>query len=217
MRVKETGNDYRYFPEPDIPYFDLSDKYIENVIKNIPTMANIRREKYLNAGISKINIDKIIANKELSDYLENLEDINLKTASNLLLGDISAYLNKHNISIFDTKLSINKMKTLVNKLDNNEISNKNFKEIVDDLLERDIELEDLLKEKNIQNVTDNSKVLELIQKVIDENSEAVNDYLNGNERSLKFLMGMVMKESKGSVNPKMANDLLISSLNNLKK
>ena len=217
MRVKETGNDYRYFPEPDIPYFDLSDEYIENVIKNIPTMANIRREKYLNAGISKINIDKIISNKELSDYLENLEDINLKTASNLLLGDISAYLNKHNISIFDTKLSINKMKSLVNKLDNNEISNKNFKEIVDDLLERDIELEDLLKEKNIQNVTDNSKVLELIQKVIDENSEAVNDYLNGNERSLKFLMGMVMKESKGSVNPKMANDLLISSLNNLKK
>ena len=217
MRVKETGNDYRYFPEPDIPYFDLSDEYIENVIKAIPTTANIRREKYLNSGISNININKIIANKDISDYLEELDNTNLKTASNLLLGDISAYLNKRNISIFDTKLSINKMKELVNKLDNNEISNKNFKEIINDLLERDIDLNDLLKEKNIQNVTDNTKVLELIDNVIKNNQDAVNDYLNGNIRSLKYLMGMLMKESKGSVNPKMANDLLISSLNNQKK
>ena len=108
------------------------------------------------------------------------------------------------------------MEQLINKLDNNEISNKNFKEIVNDLLERDIKLDDLLKEKNIQNVVDDSKVLELINKIIDENNDAVNDYLTGNERSLKYLMGQVMKESKGSVNPKLANDLLINELNNKK-
>ena len=216
MRVKETGNDYRYFPEPDIPYFTLTDEYIDNIVKTIPTMASVRREKYKNAKISDINIDKIIANKDLSDYLETLNNVNLKTASNLLLGDISAYLNKKNISIFDTKLDSNKMEQLINKLDNNEISNKNFKEIVNDLLERDIKLDDLLKEKNIQNVVDDSKVLELINKIIDENNDAVNDYLTGNERSLKYLMGQVMKESKGSVNPKLANDLLINELNNKK-
>ena len=145
------------------------------------------------------------------------EDTNLKTASNLLLGDISAYLNKKNISIFDTKLDSKKMEVLIKKLDNGEISNRNFKEIVDDLLERDITLEELLKEKNIQNVVDNSKVIELITKVLDENPKVVNDYLSGNERSLKFLMGQVMKESKGTVNPKIANDLLISELNSQKK
>ena len=216
MRVKETGNDYRYFPEPDIPYFELTDEYINEVIKQIPTTANIRREKYLNYKISDININKIIANKDISDYLEKLDDTNLKTASNLLLGDISAYLNKHNISIFDTKLTFNKMKQLVNKLDNKEISNKNFKEILNDLLERDIELDDLLKEKNIENIVDNKEVLELINKIIDNNIDCVNDYLKGNERSLKYLMGQVMKESKGRINPKFANDLLISSLNNKK-
>ena len=217
MRIKETGNDYRYFPEPDIPYFILTDEYIDNIIKDIPTNASIRREKYHSFGISDININKIIANKDISDYLETLENANLKTASNLLLGDISAYLNKKNISIFDTKLDSKKMEELIKKLDNGEISNRNFKEIVDDLLERDITLEELLKEKNIQNVIDNSKVIELITKVLDENTKVVNDYLSGNERSLKFLMGQVMKESKGTVNPKIANDLLISKLNSQKK
>lgn len=94
MRVKETGNDYRYFPEPDIPYLELTDEYINKLKKEIPTLANIRRQKYLEAGISQINVEKLIANKDLSDYLETLLDINLKTTANLLLGDIQAYLNK---------------------------------------------------------------------------------------------------------------------------
>lgn len=216
MRVKETGNDYRYFPEPDIPYFTLSDEYIQNIINNIPTSANVRREKYLSYGISPINVDKIINNKDISDYLETLENTNLKTASNLLLGDISAYLNKKNISIFDSKLTKDKMKNLVNKLDNNIISNKNFKEIINDLMELDLDLDEILKNNNIQNVVDNKEVELLIDKIIENNKDVVLDYINGNERSLKYLMGQVMKESKGSVNPKLANDLLISKLTNIK-
>ncbi len=212
MRVKETGNDYRYFPEPDIPYFTLTDEYINQVISTIPVNANIRREKYLNAGISPINVDKLIANKELSDYLESVGKINLKTASNLLLGDISAYLNKNDISIFKTKLISSKMKEVVELLDNGTISNKNFKEIVNDLMEKDSSISDILKNNGIQNVTDNSLVLDLIQKVLDNNINAVQDYLNGNSRSLKFLMGELMKESRGSVNPSLANNLLVDSL-----
>jgi len=216
MRVKETGNDYRYAPEPDIPYLNLTDEYILNVQQQIPVMASVRREKYLSAEISEINVSKLIANKELSDYLEKLGNINLKTASNLLLGDIQAYLNKNNLSIFKTKLTIEKMQELVKKLDEGVISHKNFKDLVLDIMESDKEIDVLLKEKGIQNVVDNSLVLELIKRVLDENQNVVADYLNGNERSLKFLMGMVMKESKGSVNPRLANDLLIETLNSLK-
>lgn len=208
MRVKETGNDYRYFPEPDIPYFTLTDKHIEEVINSLPTNANIRREKYLNSGISPINVDKIIANKEVSDYLENLSDVNLKTASNLLLGDISAYLNKHNKTIFETNLTIDKMKDLVTKLDSGIISNKNFKDIVDDILESDENLDIILEKNNIKNVVDNQVVLDLINMVMENNTKVVNDYLNGNERSFKYLMGQVMKESKGTVNPSLASSLL---------
>ncbi len=216
MRVKETGNDYRYFPEPDIPYVILTCEHIKEVQSKIPILAHVRREKYLNAGISLLNSNKLIANKDLSDYLEQFSNINLKTASNLLLGDISAYLNKNSKSIFATKLTKDKFQDLVKKLDDGVISNKNFKDIVDDIMERDINLDTLLKEKGIENVVDNKLVLEIINKVIEENSKVVSDYLSGNERSLKFLMGQVMKESKGSVNPKIANDLLIKTLNSNK-
>lgn len=216
MRVKETGNDYRYFPEPDIPYLNLTDEYIENIIKDIPINANKRREKYQEYNISLINIEKLIANKDLSDYLELLDNTNLKTASNLFLGDIQSYLNKKNISIFDTKLTKEKMKDLVKKLDDGVISNKNFKDLIEDILENDKTIDELLKEKGIENVVDNNFVLNIINKVLDNNENVVKDYLNGNERSLKFLMGLVMKESKGSINPKIANELLINLLNSKK-
>ena len=216
MRVKETGNDYRYFPEPDIPYLELTDEYINNLKKEIPTLANIRRQKYLEAGISQINVEKLIANKDLSDYLETLLDINLKTTANLLLGDIQAYLNKTSKKITDTCLTQDKIKDLVKKLDEGVISHKNFKDLVIDIMETDKTIDDLLKEKGIQNVVDNSFVLDLIDKVLTENEKVVTDYLNGNERSFKFLMGQVMKESKGSVNPKVANDLLLDALKKMK-
>ena len=212
MRVKETGNDYRYFPEPDIPYLVLTDEMIEEVTKTIPVSADIRRKKYQEAGINEININKLIANKDLSDYLEEFTNLNLKTASNLLLGDIQAYLNKVNKSILETKLTKDKMIKLVSYLDDGKISHKNFKDIVLDIMETDKEIDTILEEKGIQNVVDNTLVLEIIEKVLKDNENVVLDYKNGNDRSLKFLMGQVMKESKGSVNPKLANDLLIEKL-----
>ena len=212
MRVKETGNDYRYFPEPDIPYLVLTDEMIEEVTKNIPVSADVRRKKYQETEINEININKLIANKDLSDYLEEFTNLNLKTASNLLLGDIQAYLNKVNKSILETKLTKDKMIKLVSYLDDGKISHKNFKDIVLDIMETDKEIDTILEEKGIKNVVDNTLVLEIIEKVLKDNENVVLDYKNGNERSLKFLMGQVMKESKGSVNPKLANDLLIEKL-----
>lgn len=212
MRVKETGNDYRYFPEPDIPYVVLSDELIESVCEQIPTLADMRRKKYQQFGINQVNIEKLISNKDLSDYLEQFDNLNLKTATNLLLGDIQAYLNKINKSIFDTNLTIEKMLTLVKYLDEGKINHKNFKDIVVEVIETKQSIDEILKEKGIENVVDNNLVLNIIDKVITENEKVVNDYHNGNERSLKFLMGQVMKESKGRVNPKFANDLLIERL-----
>ena len=212
MRVKETGNDYRYFPEPDIPFFTIDTNYIDNIVKEIPLSADKRREKYLQAGISPINVDKIIANISLCDYLENLIDVNLKTASNLLLGDISAYLNKKNLSIFETKLTPSKMKELVEKLDNNIISNRNFKEIIVDIMESDLDINKILDKNNIKNVVDDKEIELLINKVLENNLNVVDDYLNGNERSLKYLMGQVMKESHGSINPAKTNEILIKLL-----
>ena len=204
MRVKETGNDYRYFPEPDIPFVHLTDEFIDNSLKSLNRMPDERRETYKKAGILPINIEKIIANKELSDYLEKFLDINLVIASNLLLGDIASYLNKNNKKINETKLSDNKFRELVNKLDKGDITNKIFKEILIDLMESDKSIDEILDAKGLNLTNDEALVDEIIDKVLNENQKMVMDYKNGNERIAKALMGLVMKEAKGKINPSIA-------------
>lgn len=213
MRVKETGNDYRYFPEPDIPVIELNDDFINNCLSDLKTMPSERREKYLKAGINEINVNKIIQNKEISDYLENFDNINLVIASNLLLGDISSYLNKNNTSIYDTKMTYSKFLELVEKLEKEEISNKIFKDILNDLMETDKSASDIINEKGISLVSDEASIRLLIENVLCNNQKLVDDYKGGNERASKALMGQVMKESHGSVAPNLANKLLMEILN----
>ena len=215
MRVKETGNDYRYFIEPDIPYLVVTDEFIEDSLKTLPLLPDELRKKYKEVGLTSLQIEKLIANRSLNDYFLGLLEFktNYVTAVNLLLSDISSYLNKHNKVITDTKLSYEKLVEVIENLESKELSNKNIKDLIDSLMETDKTLDELKKEFNIQNITDDSFINEIITKVIENNPDSVNDYKNGHDRALKYLMGQVMKETKGSVNPKKASDMLVKELN----
>ena len=215
MRIKETGNDYRYFPEPDIPYVYITDEQIEKVKSTIPMLPDKRKEKYINLGISEVNAKKLIGNRTLSDYLNEFldEKIDFKTASNLLLGDISAYLNKNETEITKTSLSKEKFIELTNNISDGTLTSKNLKEILDTIMESEKSIQEIIKEAGIQNITDNSAITEMIRKIIDENPESVADYKAGKDRAIKYLMGQVMKESKGTLNPAMAMDILKEELN----
>lgn len=210
MRVKETGNDYRYFPEPDIPPYILEDEKIESIKQNMPILPNKRREIYQEAGINPVNINKIIANKEISDYLLKV-DGNLVIASNLLLGEIQAYLNKTGKNLLDTKLTYDKFNLLVEKLDKKEISNQVFKEIINTIMETDSDLEELIASKKQKELT-----LEELEKIVTEvilnNPDSITDYKLGKDRATKFLMGQIMKATKGSASPSQANEILLKKL-----
>mgnify|MGYP002802664812 CR=1 FL=1 len=214
MRVKETGNDYRYFPEPDIPFVVLEDSFIKEAIETLPLLPDELRKIYQEKGLSKTQIEKIIANRPLSNYFNQLleNDINHSLAANLLLGDIAAYLNKKNLTLDQTKLGKNRFLSLIQKMEDGSLSSKNLKEILDEIMESEKAIDDIMKEKGIQNIKDDTVILQVIEKVMQENEASVKDYLEGKDRALKYLMGQVMKETKGSVNPKMANDLLIEKL-----
>ena len=214
MRIKETGNDYRYFPEPDIPFVVLTDEMIEEAVKTIPMLPDERREKYLNLGVSEINVKKLIQNRSLSDYFNTLleEKTNHQIASNLLLGDISAYLNKNEKEITDTTLTKERFLELIKLMEDNTLTSKNLKDILDIVLESDKSISDIMKEQGIENITDDSEIREVIKRIIEANPESVTDYKNGHDRAIKFLMGQVMKETKGKANPKMAMDILTEEL-----
>ena len=218
MRIKETGNDYRYFPEPDIPYLYLTDEQIEEVQKTIPILPDERRKLYEERKMSKVNIEKLIAHPELSDFLNQYLEtsIDFQIASNLLLGDISSYLNKENKSLKETKLTKEKFTEKKKKTSNRTLTSKNIKELLTDILEKDQTISELIKEKNISNITDDHILKEIIQQVLENNPESVKDYLDGHDRALKYLMGQIMKETKGSADPLLATTILKEELS-LKK
>lgn len=214
MRVKETGNDYRYFPEPDIPFVIITDEMIENAKKEIPMLPDERRKIYLEKGVSEINAQKLIQNRSLSDYFNTLlsEKTNFKIVSNLLLGDISAYLNKTEKSITETTLTKERLLELVKNIEDETLTSKNLKDILDKILESDKTIAEIIKENGIENITNDAEIRNIVKSIINNNPESVNDYKNGHDRAIKFLMGQVMKETKGKANPKMAMDILKEEL-----
>lgn len=216
MRTKETGNDYRYFPEPDLAILTLEDDYINKVKNSLPELPNALRIKYVSLGINNNNIKTIISNKELCMFFERLIDkCEPNLAANLLTGEVLSYLNKNHVNLSQTKLSTNCFIELVNMLKDDKISSKQCKELIPLMMSDDKSLSELIKTLGIEMINDSSLLDSIIDKVIGENVDSVNDYKLGKDRALKYLMGQVMKESSGKVNPKLANEELIKKLNNL--
>lgn len=211
MRVKETGNDYRYFPEPDLPPFTLEDNLIKKVKDSMEVLPDERRKIYLNVGMNPINVEKVISNKEISDYLLGL-NCNLVIASNLLLGEISAYLNKNHKTLEETKLTKEKFTALVDKLDKKEISNQVFKEILVTLMETEEDINKIVENKKSSSLS-KEELEKIVENIVLENPESVADFQAGKDRATKYLMGQVMKFTKGQADPALANQLLIQKLN----
>lgn len=214
MRVKETGNDYRYFPEPDIPFVYITNAMIEAVRKTIPMLPDERKQIYLYKGVTEINATKLIQNRPLSDYFNSLlnDNTNFKIASNLLLGDISAYLNKEEKLITETTLTKERFIDLIKNMEDGTLTSKNLKDILTRVLEENTTIADIIKSSGIENITDDNALREIIKKIIEANEESVADYKAGHDRAIKYLMGQVMKETKGSANPKIAMEILQKEL-----
>ena len=210
MRVKETGNDYRYFPEPDLPEYNISDEMIENVKKNMEILPDARRNILKEANIIDINIEKIIANKEISDYLLGM-NCNLVIASNLLLGLVMEYLNKNNISLKDSKLDKDKFVKLVDLINTNTLTNKDAKEIIPMLMENNIDLDKVVEDKKKNDISEDD-LRNIINTIVDNNPNSIKDYKDGLDRAVKYLMGQVMKETSGHANPQLAGKILVEVL-----
>ena len=218
MRVKETGNDYRYFPEPDIPKVILDSEWIMSIKKTIPMLPNELKDKYRDLNINEIAIKSLIQNRELSIFLNDLIDMNVNPviSANILTGDVLSYLNKKYIKLSDTKITKENLSVLINKLDSNEISSKIAKEILPEIIENGTLVDTIISNKGLKQISDENSLRTLIIDILNNNEKAVLDYKNGLDRSIKFLMGQIMKETKGQANPVLANDILLKELENRK-
>ena len=179
----------------------------------MPILTDELKEKYEKLGINTQTINTLISNKSLCMFLESVISlVDPIIASNILTGDISGYLNKNLISIEDTKLTKENFIELIKMISEDKISSKQVKQLIEPLLETDKDILTLVNELGLVQITDNSKLLEIINKVLENNNESVIAYKNGKDNAFKYLMGQIMKESKGQANPKLVNDLLLEQL-----
>lgn len=218
MRVKETGNDYRYFPEPDLPPLFLSKEWIEEVRGNLPILGDEIKEHYQVLGMNEKVIETLLRNKSLADFFNRFQCVQENNPvyavriANFLAGDVLSYLNKEKLTLQDIKLTEESLMDLVTTLENNEISSKQAKEILDHLIKEGGSVASWIETLGMKQNSNEEELNSIIMSIVDAHPESVLDYQAGLDRAVKFLMGQVMKETKGSANPGLANKLLIAYL-----
>lgn len=214
MRRKEGNVDYKFFPEPNIFPIRLSDEWIRDIQENMPELPQARKVRYESEyGLSDHDIGILIANKEMSDYFETVTKYtkNAKSACNWLLSDISAWLNAHELTIDKADLDPQMLAKLIAMIDDGKISNAQAKKLVDDLMEGK-DPETAAEEKGLKQVSDEGAIAAMVNEIMDANPQAIEDFRNGKSRAVGFIVGQVMKKSRGQANPGMVSKMVNAEL-----
>ena len=216
MRYKETGNDYRYYKEADIPMFYLTDEEIKTIKNNLPMTAAELRKVFKDSGILDINIEKLIKNKEYSLMLSKIidKDYSLVIASNLLLGPISQYLNENSKNIEDTLFTNKRFEDVLKAFLDEEIDNKMFKDMLKDFMESEESTFDIIK-KYKEDLIDEDSLRTIIIEIINNSKTEVEEIKAGNTRKIQYLVGQTMKKTNGKVSPKSINQIINEELGKL--
>ena len=215
MRVKEGSSDYRYFPEPDIPRFEIDDAWIERVRLSLPEMPAKRRERYINElELPEYDAMVLTQTKEMSDFfdatIENGADA--KLASNWLMGEVSAYLNSEKLELNESKLTPESLAGMIQLIVDGTISSKIAKKVFQELMKNGGDPKVIVKEKGLIQLSDPAQLLPIINNVLDNNAQSIEDFKNGKDRAVGFLVGQIMKATKGQANPGVVNQLLKQEL-----
>ena len=214
MRIKTDEIDYKCFTEPNILPIKLSKEFIENAIKTSPQLAEAKLERYKQLNLSDYDANLLVSNKEVSEYFDAMikDGANPKLAANWLIVDVQTILNKQNISIDQFAITPDNLAKLLNAIEKGEISNKQAREIFIKMQEGNIDPEEIIKNMDASVINDKEVLLKIINEVIKENPQTVTDYKNGKNRVVGFLMGKVIKLTKGKANPSLTNQLIIEQL-----
>ena len=217
MRSKEAANDYRYFPEPDLLPVVISENELEEIKSTLPELPKQKEIRFINEHNLEESEAKILAS---SKAMANLfEDASEKTKDSSLIakwlvGDVSALLNKDNISIEESKLSSVNFAKLIERISDKTISGKIAKSVLEEVWISGNDIDEIIEEKGLVQIQDESILENIAKKIIDENPDQVSAYKGGKDRLFGFFVGQVMKETQGKANPQGVNEILNKLLNN---
>ncbi len=215
MRSKEFANDYRYFPEPDLLPVIISDEEMQKIKDEFPELPGEKEARYQSdLGLSAYDAQIIASSKTMADFFDTAvkKTKNYSLLSNWLIGEISAYLNKEQIEINESKLSADKVATLINRIDDQTISGKIGKSIFEEMCLSGASPDEIIESKGLKQISDDGAIEVIINDVIKDNPAQVEAYIGGKEKLFGFFVGQVMKLTQGKANPKAVNRILKDKL-----
>ncbi|MEM3506466.1 MAG: Asp-tRNA(Asn)/Glu-tRNA(Gln) amidotransferase subunit GatB [Candidatus Bathyarchaeia archaeon] len=214
LRVKEEEQDYRYFPEPDLVPIIITKDIVEKVKKAMPELPDARKSRFIkDYGISIQNAEVLISDKLLADFFEEClkHYYNPIEISNWLVGDFIWNIRELNLSIKELKLSPIHIAKMVKLIDEGIISGKIAKSILQEMMLTGKMPEEIINEKGLRKISDREYISSIIDKIFKENKKAVEDALK-DEKAINYLIGQLMKATKGKVDPVLANEMVREKL-----
>ena len=215
MRSKEHANDYRYFPDPDLIPIKITNEKIQEIKKSLPELPEQKIIRFMeDYEISNYESKNLNSSKELSHFFEIVADkvSSAELAAKWILGDLTAILNKNNSNIKDSKISSTDMIDLLKKIEEGSLSGPGAKKIIELSWTSKESIDDLVKKEGLDEIKGEDEIIKIIDEIIKNNSKQHEQYIQGKEKLFGFFVGQVMKETKGSADPKKVNELLSKKL-----
>lgn len=215
MRTKEDAQDYRYFPEPDLLPIIVSDEWIEEIRKTIPELPEQRRSRYVEEyGLPEYDAFILTSSKKTADFFDQTVTLGAspKTVSNWLMGDIAKLVNDHELEAGDIPFTPAHLAALIALIEKGAISNSAAKKVLNEMFNNPEEPEKIVDRLGLSQVSDEGAIMQMIQDVMAQNAQSVADYKAGKDKAMGYLVGQVMRVSRGKANPQIINKLLKEAL-----
>jgi aspartyl-tRNA(Asn)/glutamyl-tRNA(Gln) amidotransferase subunit B len=217
QRTKEYADDYRYFPEPDLPPLVLDRGWIEEIKAKLPELPEARRDRFMTQyGLSMYDANVLISSRAMADYFESCVKLvdpgKAKMVSNWLLGDFSRLLNATNTEIENVKISPKHLAEMLGLVDNGTISGPAAKAVFEEMFHTGKGAGEIITEKKLSQISDAGEIREVVKQVMANNTGAVADYTSGKQQALTFIIGQVMKATRGRANPGVVKEIIMQEL-----
>ena len=211
MRSKEEAHDYRYFPDPDLLPVNVSQTTIGEVAASLPELPQAKQQRFAEQyGLGEEDCRQLTAGREVADYFEEATRVSgaAKATDNWVIGELAGQLNRHDLEITDSPIAPETLGKLVGRIQDETISGKIAKQLFEQIWQEPSDVDELIEAQGLRQVTDSGAIESLVAEVLANNDKQVQQYLDGNQKVLGFLVGQVMKASAGKANPKQVNQLL---------
>ena len=215
MRVKGEANDYRFVSDPDLPEIYIDEDWKNRVRAEIPELPDARKDRYINElELPAYDAMVLTLTKEMSDFFEATvaAGADAKLASNWLMGEVSAYMNAEQKELHETALTPEGLTSMIKLIQDGTISSKIAKKVFKELIENGGDAEEIVKAKGLVQISDEGTLRTMVAEVLEANPQSIVDFKEGKGRALGFLVGQVMKASKGQANPQLVNKILAEEL-----